>query len=256
MRRSRIDTTSLRDTLGILPQRRQPVGGPCGNGHVVEADDRDVVGHAQACFAQVIERAERHEIVHAEERIGRRPACQQPARRLSSAVVVGVTGAHDTRLEPGRGGKPGEGLLAGGQARARIRLVDHGEAGGPGQGQGLECLLRAVHVVAMDAVEAGLGAVYQDQRLPVSARELDKAFRRRTGKEDGRLRPVAQQLPAGVRNVFRGGADVDDRRHVAALDQAPVTARRSSAPGTGNRHRRSRARPAGCDWREARGRDR
>ena len=90
---------------------------------------------------------------------------------------------------------------------------------GAARAERLECLPGAAPVVAADAVELGLGAIDQDERLSVLPGQLDQARRGRPGQKDGRLGPVAEELPAGVGDVVAGRSDVDDRRHVAALDQ-------------------------------------
>ena len=87
-RRSRIGDDFLGDARGILPQGGEPVGGPCRHRHIVEADDRDVVGHPKARAAQVIERSKCHEIVDAEHRLRRTPVRQQSARGFLPALIV------------------------------------------------------------------------------------------------------------------------------------------------------------------------
>ena len=177
-------------------------------------------GTREARAAQVIERPERHEIVDAEDRLRRRPARQQPARGFLPARHS-RSGRHATIV----GVMP---RAAAKSAKARSR------ASRLGLGFAMLITAKRAAPVARRASKAcrapprssqrtlsssGFRPVDQDQRLAVAAGQLDEACRRRAGQEDGRLRPVAQQLPAGVGDVLGGRADADERRHVAALDQ-------------------------------------
>ena len=97
----------LGDARRILPERRQLVRRPGGHGNIVEADDRDLLGHPQTGAAKMVERAEGHEVVDAEQRVRRtRSGRQQAAGGLAPPVVVGTTGAHRDGLDAALGGQP------------------------------------------------------------------------------------------------------------------------------------------------------
>ena len=99
----------LGDARRILPERRQLVRCPGGHWNIVEADDRDFVGHPETGAAKMVERAEGHEVVDAEQRVRRtRSGRQQTAGGLAPPVIVGMTGAHREGLDAALGGERAE----------------------------------------------------------------------------------------------------------------------------------------------------
>ena len=78
-------------------QTRTETGAP---GEVVDACDRHILGAAQPNFRDRAHRAERHEIVGAEDRVGTAPGGKEFARAAARVVEIGGALQHKPRNEP------------------------------------------------------------------------------------------------------------------------------------------------------------
>ena len=173
-----------------LPDRRQRRVEVLREPDVVEADDRDVVGHGQPALPHGVEHADGHLVVEAEDAGGRpRPAEQLLARgdaRLDREVAAGDGDRHARAVAVGPGHRPLHAIAA---ERAGHRAGDDADVAVSQLAQvihGLEGRLGVVDVHARHAqARAELAAVHH-RRLAVRQRphQARRRLRQPVAEED------------------------------------------------------------------------
>ena len=113
-----------------LAEGGEVVGRPRGGRHVVEADDRDVVGHAQPKLeAQHVHHREGHVVVADEDGVGRVGAVEHPPRRVLRQRVARSCRRRGRRARcPARVEALAEALLAVALGRGALEAGDVGDA--------------------------------------------------------------------------------------------------------------------------------
>ena len=172
--------------------------GPAGHGHIVEAHDRNLLGHLDAeVEGEAVDEADRHQVIGAEDRVDAGFARHQAAGRGPAVLVgEGISAIVFQHLQARRGAALAEATAAvdGGGGLRRAAHIGHALV--PGAEQEVRQLAPAEAVVAGDGEGLGVGyvAVEEDQvrarpRTGDGALEADR--RRHHHDEFG---PVAQGL--------------------------------------------------------------
>jgi hypothetical protein len=141
---------------GLADARQGRIGGQ-GDGRVVEADDRDVVGHPPAGGPQRGQRAGRHQIRRREHRVQIRPLGEEVTHQAGAGLVREVAGRDQLRIVGQAGSREGI-LIAPQTVDSGVHVGRSGDRGDPPPAEGREVLHRrprAIAVVDIDEADSG-----------------------------------------------------------------------------------------------------
>lgn len=189
-----------------------------GGRDVVEADERDVLGHAHAALDAHAHRGERGRVVVREHRVGQRAARIEQLPHRVRRAGIGAEARVDRQLERRieqharveEGAAIAERALR--DAVVRERAADERDAPAARREQVMHRERRAARVVDVDRAQAGRADVDEDER-PAGRRERLERLRLHEARDRDRVGRVRAHLADHV----VGRARRQQRRHDAAL---------------------------------------